>query len=93
MNCDVFTRKDIKCCNSCRKNNGNCEVLHWCGNTCEYWEAPTNADHIRSMTDEELAMYLGGLFQDLYEDGVGYSMHPWRWLEWLKQPHKEGEGK
>lgn len=25
---------------------------------CSKWEAPTNADHIRSMTDEELAKWL-----------------------------------
>ena len=45
--------------------------------------APTNADHIRSMTDEELAEFL---FQ------VGYN-HRWGLeesaLEWLQQPAEE----
>ena len=43
----------------------------------------TNADHIRSMTDEELAK--------LFEE-VGYDSMEHRstyWLNWLKQPYKE----
>ena len=44
--------------------------------------APTNADHIRSMTDEELAQILG------CSNGFCWSTSHYA-LEWLKQPYKE----
>lgn len=43
----------------------------------------TNADHIRSMTDEELAELLFEM-QDIEYDHKGQP------LDWLKQPYKEG---
>ena len=49
------------------------------------WEAeetPTNADHIRGMTDEELA--------DLLEGERG-NMLPGTALKWLQQPWEEGD--
>lgn len=49
----------------------------------------SNADHIRSMTDEELARYISGMICDINE-GVEFYENPDTWLEWLKQPHKEG---
>lgn len=42
----------------------------------------TNADHIRSMTDEELAEFLFEM-QDIEYDHKGQP------LDWLKQPYKE----
>ena len=45
----------------------------------------TNADRIRSMTDEELAMCL---FEIGYDGGWGA---PEGTLEWLQQPAEEGE--
>ena len=50
----------------------------------EYRDAPkTNADHIRSMTDEELAEFLIGVYiQDWWD-------HPNDIADWLKQPYKE----
>lgn len=61
-----------------------------CSLTCNP-DIITNADRIRSMSDEELAILLG--------DGCPYNMEPGIcgglcancWLEWLQQPYKEGE--
>ena len=50
---------------------------------CQYYREKTNADHIRSMSDEKLAKFL---------EVVGYDMMDARaaiWLNWLKQPYKE----
>ena len=46
---------------------------------CPYFKPKTNADRIRSMTDEELAYYLHGFS---YGDGLGVSAD--KILEWLK---------
>ena len=53
-----------------------CDMEH-CDNI-----APTNADHIRSMTDEELADFLIGVAQ---RGGVPCGEKLLRWLDWLKQ--------
>ena len=45
--------------------------------------ALTNADHVRSMSDKELAE----LFEEIGCDRIGRPA-PY-WLEWLKQPYKE----
>lgn len=53
---------------------------------------PTNADHIRSMTDEELRdMLLGGVSEDVCPDGCNDCDGDCegRMLNWLKQPYKE----
>lgn len=44
----------------------------------------TQADRIRSMSDEDLAEYLASLFEDI-EQGIIYSANPDRWLEWLEE--------
>ena len=59
------------------------------GKTLKEWadsisEPQTNGDRIRAMTDEELADYLRW-HNDLY------SRNGMDWLDWLKQPAKEGE--
>lgn len=46
----------------------------------------TNADHIRSMTDEEMETELLPLFEELCEDGIP---SPEYMRFWLKQPYKE----
>ena len=60
---------------------------------CKCNEPPTNADRIRSMTDEEI----NELFHDIYnagvEDAVAYEwrqrINSFEWtMEWLKQPAK-----
>ena len=51
----------------------------------------TNADHIRSMTDEDLAICLANLAScpDCYARREGCGINCWEaWLDWLKE---EGE--
>lgn len=48
---------------------------------CKYRKLPTNADRIRSMTNEELAEVLHNAGGNWYSEEY--------WLEWLKE---EGEG-
>ena len=61
----------------------------------------TNADHIRSMTDEELAMEfarasMSGAIKSLGDDGINGTIKraiendlARKWLYWLKQPYRE----
>lgn len=63
-----------------------------CGvDSCEYsypQKQTTNADHIRSMTDEELGQFLGEWAEKhrfWMCDGTGEC------LGWLKGPYKEGK--
>ena len=61
--CSKCTRTDIKCCFTCKKDAEKCKVYHHCGSDCpkhEYRKI-TNADLIRSMSDEELAEFLDNL--------------------------------
>lgn len=66
----------------CKKYSDN-DVLSYCVcGPCDD-EVESNADKIRSMTDEELAEWLE------YEGG-GACAEVFGWLDWLKQP-AEGE--
>lgn len=47
----------------------------------------TNADRIRSMSDEELAEYLDGVCHDLWQMFVKDPQK--MWLDWLKQEVKD----
>lgn len=54
----------------------------------------TNADHIRSLTDEELAAFLCNRLDCYGNDCPGkYLCHPGNngLVEWMKQPYKEVE--
>ena len=52
---------------------------------CQYYRGMTNADRIRSMTDEELAGYLSHI-DSPYR--MGYARKDERgWLDWLKQEY------
>ena len=60
---------------------------------CNYIPVTTNADRIRSMTDDEL----NDLFHDIYNAGVddassyewGHRKNSFEWtMEWLQQPMK-----
>ena len=69
-------------------NDGKCKkfsddsVTSWCvWNPCNS-QTPSNADRIRSMTDEELA-------ECLYEIGYNGWSAPEGTLEWLQQPAEE----
>lgn len=46
----------------------------------------TNADRIRSMTDEELAEYFSDLIRDTQE--YEYCENSSDWLKWLKKENK-----
>lgn len=76
-------------------NCGECERRWFCDinpDECDAWPDPvpmTNADHIRSMTDEELVNVvpcpLGfSMFRCTAEKPCGICKR-----EWLKQPYKE----
>ena len=47
----------------------------------------TNADKIRAMTDEDLAVFLNGTDGDFLPTGEALSVSEGekRWLDWLKQ--------
>lgn len=69
----------------CRKcaNAGHTYVCSQCGGRFNHFEPikpKTNADHIRAMTDEELAEFLEGDFGNMMTNTA---------LRWLKQPYKE----
>ena len=83
----------------CRKcvNAGHTYVCSQCGGRFNHFEPikpQTNADHIRSMTDEELAELLldgcrGSKCEDQPENEWG-SVNCFQCrTEWLKQPYKE----
>jgi len=64
------------------------------GATCYGYEPThkTNADQIRAMTDEELAVLFGRIQRDaVYYCNGGDQKYPYPdgWLEWLKQEAKE----
>lgn len=48
----------------------------------------TNGDHIRSMTDEEMATELLPLFEELCEDGIP---SPEYMRFWLKRPYRRND--
>ena len=70
-------------------------VLRWTykGKTIKEWadslsEPKTNADRIRSMTDEELAVLLSNTeanFPPNCQVGVSVKLCETAWLDWLKQ--------
>ena len=79
-------------------NDGKCkkfsddDITSWCvWNPCDS-QTPSNADKIRSMTDEELALWICGVYDIEEENGKfingiiipGYAPHDIE--EWLQQP-------
>ena len=76
-------------CTKCANRNND-----YCIFACENGESfkpITNADRIRSMTDEELAEMLNHAQGDGYLVGIGQrKMSAYgNWLEWLKQEAKD----
>lgn len=67
----------------------------------EWWTPDTNADRIRAMSDEELAEFLCGVYDDencgVYQDECGkfingtiiFDYDQYKIAEWLKQPAEE----
>lgn len=49
------------------------------------WIRLTNADRIRAMSDEELAVWISALYTTQYHAGAD----PHFWLDWLKQEAKD----
>ena len=84
-------------CLSCKNKNvydplTKCFVCNFSGIECKNFEmyepnSQTNADKIRSMTDEELAKKISGIESFALTCGGGWP--PEKWLEWLKQEVKE----
>ena len=72
-------------------NDGKCKkfsddkVTSWCVWSPCASQTPSNADRIRQMSDEELAMCL---FEIGYDGGWGA---PEGTLEWLQQPAEEAD--
>ena len=75
----------------CKKFSDD-DITSWCvWNPC-YSQTPSNADKIRSMTDEELALWICGIYDIEEENGKfingiiipGYAPHDIE--EWLQQP-------
>ena len=73
----------------------NC-VAEYRGSTCKairgefgLGDPKTNADHIRSMTDEELAEFLCDATYKENEQGypIMRTVNKVRWRKWLKQPY------
>ena len=84
-------------------NDGKCkkfsddDITSWCvWNPCDS-QTPSNADRIRSMNDEELALWICGVYDIEEENGKfingiiipGYAPHDIE--EWLQQPCGGGE--
>ena len=72
----------MKCANY---NNDYC--IFACKNG-EGFKPITNADHMRTMTDEELAEFLAMCDASRFRmrcDTEEVRAETWRWLEWLKQ--------
>ena len=71
----------------CRK----CAVFEWCKEHEEcgifYPKTMTNADRIRSMSDEELAKFIASQRTDCYHCPVKECVDACEvgWLDWLKQ--------
>ena len=85
---------DGDCCNS-----GAAQYMCKCKKPCDNIVPITNADYIRSLSDEELA---ASIFIPCPHDTDGYGECKYGWhkreqsceecrLEWLQQPAKEGE--
>lgn len=49
---------------------------------CQYYRTKTNADRIRSMSDEDLAVYLSKVALNITTIGF---YDAGNWLDWLKQ--------
>ncbi len=80
-------------CLSCKNKNvydplTKCYVCNFSGIECKNFEmyepnSQTNADKIRSMTDEELAKKISGIESFALTCGGGWP--PEKWLDWLRQ--------
>ena len=63
---------------------------------CQYFCEKTNADHIRSMTDDELNELFNEIYNAGVEDSVAYAWgrraNSFEWtMDWLQQPAEEDD--
>ena len=83
------------CHNTSCSNHGKNISFLGDGWKCNYIPVPTNADRIRAMSDEELALWICGVYDIEEENGKfingiiipGYAPHDIE--EWLQQPAGE----
>lgn len=84
----------------CNGKKGFCDYENECQSTCEFFdgrggyyaEVVTNADRIRAMSDEELAEYVATYScPPAAERTRCGGVCPECWLDWLRQPVKDGE--
>ena len=78
--------RPITLCDRCKEYARCC--LNYDGDNCRRSRSvePTNADRIRSMTDEELA---GFISMQIIDRNIGVPVESW--LDWLKQEVKDGD--
>ena len=75
-------------------NDGKCkkfsddDITSWCVWSPCYSQTPSNADRIRSMSDEELDCFLHKVTYGMDECPYEYGSE--KALEWLQQPAEEG---
>ena len=76
-------------CVNCKKNISYTTCTRcWktSAKTCPYFTRKTNADHIRSMSDEELAKYL---FESGYDEGWSSAKDALEWLQQLMEVNND----
>lgn len=76
-------------CNNCKHNRTCTRVWRNSKKECPYFVQTTNADHIRSMTDEELAEFIVHTFVAVSDDQIEAIAAKGHFMIWLKQPYKE----
>lgn len=86
---------------SCRIDSSDGVLYPWCffindcpdkelERECMYYEGKTNADRIRSMTDEELAEWLTTITTDAQKEVVeSQCFVDYQWKEWLESEVEE----
>lgn len=77
----IYRTKD----NECDRYSEGGKFHAFCDDNCDM-AVPSNADRIRSMTDEELATWLSGV---TLESDKLKRIRRWSWLDWLRQEGEE----
>lgn len=84
--------KEFESCEKCKyRYKSDCEYpCERCVHGCvvkEYYEPMTNADRIRSMSDEELSEHFSKLIKDAHENEYCEDVNDW--LNWLQSGVEE----
>ena len=90
-----MTMNVTELCINCKQNNSCTMCWKTSNKKCPHFIQKTNADKIRSMTDDELALWICGVYDIEEEHGKfingtiipGYAPHDVE--EWLQQPAEE----